>query len=173
MSKGKLRMKIKSFTRKQVAVFLTGIAFSMLPTSYAAENTHDYSHTQRSSQMSNLNTPSLNNLVAYADAYFDVWNKKDYDAVARFYTEDIIYRDVNLGSEVKGHDELKKFMKQQFDLYPDLHFKTLEVMKEGEEKLAIRWEMTGTYEGDKFNIEGVSIMRLKNGKVAWNSDYYK
>ncbi len=123
--------------------------------------------------MLNSTAPSLNNLAAYMDAYFDVWNKKDYDSVARFYTEDIVYRDVNLGSEVKGHDELKKFMKQQFDLYPDLHFKTLEVMKEREEKLAVRWEMTGTYEGKKFNIEGVSIMRLKNGKVAWNSDYYK
>ena len=110
---------------------------------------------------------------AFADNYFSVWNNKQLDKVADHYAPNITYRDLNLATETHGVPELQKFMQDAFKATPDLAFKTLDVVVQSPEKLAIRWEMTGTSDGKAFKTEGVSMMTLAGGKVVWNADYYK
>lgn len=113
------------------------------------------------------------NAKAFADAYFEVWNQRNYATISEFYDADVVYRDLNLGTQTKGLNELERFIRKAVTDTPDLKFIALDAVKEGNQKLAIRWQMTGTSEGKGFEIEGASIMRLRKGKVVFNSDYYK
>lgn len=109
----------------------------------------------------------------FADAYFKVWNDRALDRVGDYYAEDIHYRDLSLDVSMKGIKALKEFMQEQFKATPDLKFKAIDVIVQSPEKIAIQWLMTGTDQGESFEIEGVSVMELKQGKVIKNTDYYK
>ena len=109
----------------------------------------------------------------WTNNYFKVWNDKQLDKVKDFYTEDIVYKDLNLGTKTIGRQELMKFMNENFKNYQDLHFKTIETINQGDTILSVRWLMTGTFEKTKFATEGVSIMHLRNYKVYDNTDFYK
>jgi steroid delta-isomerase-like uncharacterized protein len=112
------------------------------------------------------------NARKFVDAYLQIWNDQALDKVDNYYTPDIVYRDIALGTNNKGIQELKQFMRDQFQATPDLKFKTLDIVIESPEKIAVKWLMTGTENGKPFATEGVSMMELKQGKVFKNTDYY-
>ncbi|MEI6442026.1 MAG: nuclear transport factor 2 family protein [Nostocales cyanobacterium ELA583] len=112
------------------------------------------------------------NVRKFVDAYLQIWNDQALDKVDNYYTPDIVYRDIALGTTNKGIQELKQFMRDQFQATPDLKFKTLDVVVESPKKIAVKWLMTGSENGNPFETEGVSIMELKQGKVFKNTDYY-
>jgi steroid delta-isomerase-like uncharacterized protein len=111
--------------------------------------------------------------TAFADRYFTGWNEQRLDALSEYYTHDVVYRDLSLGTETHGLGELAAFMRGAFEGSPDMRFETLDVIVEGADRLAIKWRMTGTSDGATYATEGVSWLQLNDGKVADNSDYYK
>jgi ketosteroid isomerase-like protein len=119
--------------------------------------------------------PYQNNFNAreFADSYFKFWNDNAIERAGDYYAEGIDYRDLSLGEAIKGIKEVKKFMQEQFNATPDLKFKTIDVVVQSPEKIAIQWLMTGTEQGKPFETEGVSLMELKQGKIIKNTDYYK
>jgi steroid delta-isomerase-like uncharacterized protein len=112
------------------------------------------------------------NARKFIDEYLQVWNDQAIDKADDYYTPDVIYKDIALDTTSKGIQQLKQFMRDQFQATPDLKFKALDVVVENPEKIAVVWLMTGTENGQLFETEGVSVMELKEGKVFQNTDYY-
>jgi steroid delta-isomerase-like uncharacterized protein len=112
------------------------------------------------------------NARKFIDEYLQVWNDQAIDKADDYYTPDVIYKDIALDTTSKGIQQLKQFMRDQFQATPDLKFKALDVVVENPEKIAVVWLMTGTENGQLFETEGVSVMELKEGKVFHNTDYY-
>ena len=112
------------------------------------------------------------NARKFIDEYLQVWNDQAIDKADDYYTPDVIYKDIALYTTSKGIQQLKQFMRDQFQATPDLKFKALDVVVENPEKIAVVWLMTGTENGQLFETEGVSVMELKEGKVFQNTDYY-
>lgn len=109
----------------------------------------------------------------FADSYFQLWNDRAIDKAGNYYAEEVYYRDLLLNVSLDGLKALKKFMKEQFEGTPDLKFKTIDVVVQSPEKIAIQWLMTGSDKGKPFQTEGVSVMELRQGKIIKNADYYK
>jgi ketosteroid isomerase-like protein len=112
------------------------------------------------------------NARKFIDEYLQVWNDQAIDKADDYYTPDVIYKDIALDTTSKGIQQLKQFMRDQFQATPDLKFKALDVVVENPEKIAVVWLMTGSENGQLFETEGVSVMELKEGKVFQNTDYY-
>lgn len=112
------------------------------------------------------------NARKFIDSYLQIWNDQEVDKADNYYTTDVIYRDIALDITNKGIKELKQFMREQFQSIPDLKFKTLDLVVESPEKIAVVWLMTGSENGQPFETEGVSVMELKQYKVFQNTDYY-
>ncbi|MFM7407091.1 MAG: ester cyclase [Cuspidothrix sp.] len=118
------------------------------------------------------NAQTYFNARKFIDEYLQIWNDQEVDKADNYYTKDVIYRDIALDTTNKGIKELKQFMREQFQSIPDMKFKTLNVVVESPEKIAVVWLMTGSENGQSFETEGVSVMELKEGKVFQNTDYY-
>ena len=118
----------------------------------------------------------------FFDEYIAAWNFHDTEKIAGFFTEDGVHEDVAVGSIFHGKSELKAGLDPLFAACPDfkLELKTLFVAGNwvGQE-----WVMTGTQTGDlnvinipatgkRFSIRGASITRLRDGKIARNTDYW-
>lgn len=155
----------------QIAIVLV-LLVSLTPVDVQADQ---ISGLQDITIQANSQNTAQNNFDAkkFADAYFKVWNDRALDRVGDYYAPEIEYRDMALGVSMKGIPALKKFMQEQFTSTPDLKFKTLDVVVQSPQKIAIQWLMTGTDKGESFEIEGASIMELKQGKVIKNTDYYQ
>ena len=48
----------------------------------------------------NLNQKNITpeNSITWANNYFRVWNEALYDEIENYYTSDVVYRDLNLGT---------------------------------------------------------------------------
>jgi len=114
--------------------------------------------------------------------YISAWNSHDTEKIAEFFAEDGIHEDVAVGSVFHGKTELKAGLAPLFAACPDfkLELKTLFVAGDwvGQE-----WVMSGTQTGDlnilgipaagrRFSVRGASITRLRDGKIARNTDYW-
>lgn len=113
------------------------------------------------------------NARKFADGYLKFLTDKNLETASNYYAQDVSFRDMATGASFQGIQEVKKFLQEQFTAIPDLKFKTLDVIGKNSEKIAVQWLMTGTDQGKPFEIEGVSVMELKQGKIAKITDYYK
>lgn len=116
------------------------------------------------------------------DEYIAAWNSHDAEKIAEFFTEDGIHEDVAVGSVFHGKSELIAGLNPLFAACPDfkLELKTLFAVGNW---VAQEWIMSGTQTGDlnilgipaagkRFSIRGASITRLRDGKIARNTDYW-
>jgi len=111
-----------------------------------------------------------------AENWISVWNSHDPDKLAAAFTADVVYEDVPFGAVNHGSAELRKFAASEFEGSPDLH---VELAKSSIQKDhgSIEWTFSGTdvgifKTGKKFNVRGVSIITVKDGKISRNVDYY-
>ncbi|MBW4631248.1 MAG: nuclear transport factor 2 family protein [Iphinoe sp. HA4291-MV1] len=155
----------------QVAIVLV-LALTLLSANVSADQTTDLQNITAQTSVPNN---SQNNFDAreFADGYFQLWNNQAIDKAGDYYAKKVHYRDLSLGVSLKGIEAVKKFMKEQFEGTPDLKFKTIDVVVQSPEKIAIQWLMTGTDQGKLSQTEGVSVMELRQGKIIKNTDYYK
>lgn len=102
----------------------------------------------------------------------DVWSQGDLDAADEIVTAAVVFRSPL--RQIEGLAAFKQFVAGVRTVFPDIHFTTDNLIAEGD-RVAARWAMTGTQEGDfmgipasgrHFTVPGVSILRLSEGQVA-------
>ena len=114
--------------------------------------------------------------------YICAWNSHNTEKIAEFFAEDGIHEDVAVGSIFHGKTELKGGLAPLFAACPDfkLEMKTLFVAGDW---VAQEWVMSGTQTGEfsglgiaatgkRFSVRGASITKLRDGKIARNTDYW-
>ena len=118
-----------------------------------------------------------------ADAYMAAWNAHDPDAAAALMADNVTYLDVTVGEPQKGRDAARdKDIKLFVAAAPDLTWKMTSEPIESANGIAYEWTFAGTNTGawgpdtpatgKTFSFNGVTFMRVENGKIVYQGDYY-
>jgi steroid delta-isomerase-like uncharacterized protein len=118
-----------------------------------------------------------------AEAYVAAWNAHDANAAAALLAENATYLDVTVGEPQKGREAARDNVIQLFmTAAPDLTWKMTSEPVESADGIAFEWTFGGTNTGDwgqdtpatgkAFSFDGVTFMRIKNGKIVYQGDYY-
>jgi steroid delta-isomerase-like uncharacterized protein len=116
-------------------------------------------------------------------AYLAAWNAKDADAAAALMSDDVEYLDVTVGEAQKGRDAARdNVIKVFFAAVPDLKWEMKGEPIVAEDGIAFEWTFSGTNTGawgpetpatgKTFSFDGVTFIRVKDGKIAYQGDYY-
>ena len=106
-------------------------------------------------------------------------NGKSEDAVADF-AERFCFNDKGLGLEFTDRERLREFFQKERELYPDSSFQTEKVLV-GDDHVVAEWLLKYTIKEPFYGnvlrdvpvcLQGVSVIRTRNGKIVEWSDYY-
>ncbi|MDF2765433.1 MAG: hypothetical protein K0S81_2427 [Rhodospirillales bacterium] len=117
-----------------------------------------------------------------AEGYLAAWNAKDVEKAASYYADDVEYFDVTLGEAHKGRDEAREVVQTFVTAAPDLKWEMKGEPIVSEDGIAFQWTFSGTNTGawgpdtpatnKPFSFDGVTFMRVKDGKITYQGDYY-
>jgi steroid delta-isomerase-like uncharacterized protein len=120
--------------------------------------------------------------MAWYDDYGDAWNRHDADGIVAFMTEDAVYEDIALNAHSEGHEEIKAFIRGMSErISSDSAFEFPEPIVVTDQAYTLEWSMRGTHDqsneqlpasGKPFEIHGVSVGKLLDGRITWNRDYW-
>lgn len=114
--------------------------------------------------------------TAVPEKFIAAWNSHDPDKMLSLFTDDVFYEDVAFGEVSHGHAEMRKFAASEFEGVPDLELKLVRAaIHDGHG--TIEWTFSGTDKGvyktgKKFTVRGVSVVDVRNGKIARSLDFY-
>ena len=104
----------------------------------------------------------------------ELWNKDNLSVADQLFSPNYTHHDPSTPDFGRGPESERKRATLYRAAFPDLQLTIEDVIAEGETVMA-RWSCRGTHKGDlsgiaptgkQFNISGVSIARLANGKLA-------
>lgn len=114
------------------------------------------------------------NNLTIASQMMDAWDKGDSLKMVTFFADDFLYEDIAYKVHIQSDkNELKKLVHQTITQVPDSRFKVLN--KSANDSMTVmEWVWTGTAIGATrpFSGRGVSVTKIKNGKIVRNTDYY-
>ena len=105
---------------------------------------------------------------AAARVAFEVWSTGDLDRLDEYIASDVVHHDPYDPHGAEGLVGMKKSIKRNRSIYPDLHMTVEDQVAQGH-KVATRWTATMTHEGKKVTLKGITIDRFENNKIveAW------
>jgi len=114
--------------------------------------------------------------AAIAEKLIAAWNSHSPDKMIPLFTADVFYEDVAFGEVSHGSAELRKFAASEFEGVPDLELKLLRANVHGGHG-TVEWMFSGTDKdvfktGKKFSVRGVSVIEVRDGKIARCLDFY-
>ncbi len=120
---------------------------------------------------------------AIIDGYMAAWNAHDATKAGEFLAEDAEYYDVTVGSAQKGRAAARDNVIKVFvTAIPDLKWEMTGAPIVSADGIAFQWVFSGTNTGawsaetpatgKPVKFEGVSFVRIKDGKIAYQGDYY-
>ncbi|MCF8066949.1 MAG: ester cyclase [Desulfobacterales bacterium] len=121
--------------------------------------------------------------LAVLDSYIAGWNSHDATKCADHFAEDIVFYDATVGEPVTGSENAKnEIVKSFMAAVPDLKLERSGDVIIKNNALVWQWTFSGTNTGDwsdgtkatnkSFKISGLTLMKLKDGKIAYSGDYY-
>ena len=120
---------------------------------------------------------------AIVDGYMAAWNAHDADQAATFLAEDAVYFDATVGTPQNDKAAARDNVIKVFvGAVPDLKWEMTSTPIVSADGIAFQWKFSGTNSGDwsaetkatgkPLSFEGVSFIRIKDGKIAYQGDYY-
>jgi steroid delta-isomerase-like uncharacterized protein len=124
-----------------------------------------------------------NNHLSILDSYIAGWNSHDATRCAAHFDKDIEFYDATVGTPVTGDENAKKEIVQSFmNAVPDLKLERGKEVLMQADSMVWRWTFSGTNTGDwsdgtkatnkSFKIHGLTLMKMKDGKIVYSGDYY-
>ncbi|MFT4021553.1 MAG: ester cyclase [Acinetobacter sp.] len=116
-------------------------------------------------------------------AYMAAWNAHNPDKAATYLAKDVEYFDVTVGTPQKGQVAARdKVIKVFTQAVPDLKWQMTSAPIVDKDGIAFQWRFTGhntgawgadtPATGKAISFEGVSFVKIKNGKITYQGDYY-
>lgn len=107
----------------------------------------------------------------------ELWNRENFIAVDQLLASDY---DGHSSTEIQGPDGAKKFVSRLRTAFPDVQFKVVDQVSEGD-KVATRWIISGTHKGEfqgmppsgkRIEMTGITIFRIADGKLieGWTNE---
>lgn len=115
--------------------------------------------------------------------YMAAWNAHDADKAGSFFAEDGVYFDASVGKPQQGRQAATdNVIKVFLHAVPDAKWTMRGPAIANADGIAFEWHFSGTNTGDwsadtkatgkPLDLDGVSIVRIKDGKIAYQGDYY-
>jgi steroid delta-isomerase-like uncharacterized protein len=123
-------------------------------------------------------------IPAWLTTYIDAWNSHDPEKLAACMTDDAVFDDRALGERFEGKDAIHAMLVDMHEhMSSDFRMETGELVVVTEDTWAAEWTMTGTNDradeargfpstGRAFRLQGLSIGRLRDGKVGEDRVYW-
>ncbi|MFQ5890923.1 MAG: ester cyclase [Gemmatimonadota bacterium] len=108
------------------------------------------------------------------------WNTQDLGGLETVFAPDAVQEDVTSGAKWQGLSEIRASYRDTWQAIPDVQTEVTQAIVAGE-WIAWEWTMTATHTGDfpdlpatgrRFTLRGVSISRVRDGKILSQRDYY-
>ena len=113
--------------------------------------------------VSGVNNASAN--VAKAVEFVEAYEENDFESVEAHFHDDYIH--ATHPNDAMEREALLEAMKEERNLFKDLNFKILNIAADGD-VVFMHWVQTGTVinHGGSYNIEGMSLVKFKDGKIC-------
>src|SRR5689334_18683931 len=126
---------------------------------------------------------------SWLQTYLDAWNSHDAAELLACMTDDVVFDDKAMGERADGRDAVRAMLQEMLEGFStDFRIEPGELTVTDGDTWAAEWVMTGTNDredrthglprtGRPFRIQGLSIGRLRDGKIAeerlyWNLAEY-
>ena len=123
--------------------------------------------------------------LRFVDAYMLAWNEHDAEQAAASFADSVTYYDASVGTPQVGKDNAQKNVIEVFlKAVPDCKWTRdgdAVVSKMGD-AVAFQWTFSGTNigpwgdgtkaTGKKFELHGLTLIRLKDNMIVYQGDYY-
>lgn len=120
--------------------------------------------------------------LGLVNAYLAAWNEHDSRKAGEFLADDVEYFDAAFAGLQKGREAtidnaINVFLRG----VPDLQWEIRSDPIVSSEGVAFEWTFTGTNTGtwggipatnQRINLKGISFVRIKNGKIAYQAVFY-
>jgi steroid delta-isomerase-like uncharacterized protein len=106
--------------------------------------------------------------------YDNVWNGEDLDVVDDLVGAEYVIHDREIAEELGGPELYKALVRMTREIFPDMAF-SLEDVIAADDRVVVRWTMTGTHEGPMSGVEptgravslsAIEINRFEEGKLV-------
>jgi steroid delta-isomerase-like uncharacterized protein len=123
--------------------------------------------------------PASADVHEIVDAFQAAWNG-DPDAAADIFTDDVDYLEVPTGRRSDSPAAVAAWIRQTRRWAPDFTIRSRRTIVQGD-RVAYEWVMEGTQTGEwpearttgeAFSVPGVSILELRDGRIAAGRDYW-
>jgi steroid delta-isomerase-like uncharacterized protein len=123
-------------------------------------------------------------IPAWLDAYNDAWNSHDPERVVACMTDDAVFDDRALGERWEGKDGIRAMVADMHEhMSSDFRIENGEMVVVTDDTWAAEWTLSGTNDradearglpdtGRTFRVQGLSIGRLRDGKVVEDRIYW-
>lgn len=159
-------------TKKFLFYFIAVIVFSAIVMSCQKEN---------SSECENLkvaNEKLAENLKNYQTTWDEIINKGKLDMIDQKMFEDNVVL-VSSPNNIVGIEAFKEYYKNFLVGFSDIKFTVVDAFGQ-DDKIVKHWKFEGKHTGEFFgipatgkdvNVEGVTLVKMKNGKIAQERDF--
>jgi steroid delta-isomerase-like uncharacterized protein len=120
--------------------------------------------------------------LTWAKEWFDIFSSASgIEKMGNYYTEDVQFEDSTFAHKESGLANLRKFFSAAFSPNAGENSFTVTVYSGGSEGGAVEWTWQAKHAsnfmgvpaaGKQTTVKGVSILTLKNGKIASQHDYW-
>jgi ketosteroid isomerase-like protein len=87
------------------------------------------------------------------------------DRISDWFTEDFRLHEPGAPALPVGHEGARQMRARFRTLTPPIKLEILDMIEEGD-RVAVRWQLTATYEGRPFEQSIMAIYRFENGRIA-------
>ena len=87
------------------------------------------------------------------------------DRIGDWFTEDFRLHEPGTPLLPVGHEGASQMRARFRTLTPPINLEILDMIEEGD-RVAVRWQLTATYEGRPFEQSIIAIYRFENGRIA-------
>ena len=87
------------------------------------------------------------------------------DRIGDWFTEDFRLHEPGAPALPEGHQGASQMRARFRTLTPPIKLDILDMIEEGD-RVAVRWQLTATYEGRPFEQSIMAIYRFENGRIA-------
>jgi steroid delta-isomerase-like uncharacterized protein len=110
----------------------------------------------------------------------EVWNLGLEQSIDELLAEDGVgFGLAESGTPVRGPEQIKPFVRNLREAFPDLHITIEDLVAEGD-RVVVRFSATGSHKGNglgfpptgrPMNVTGMTILQIANGKLrhGWNN----
>lgn len=121
--------------------------------------------------------------VSVVQAYMAAWNAHDAQKAASYFADNVQYYDASVGTPQIGRDAARINVIEAFlNAAPDATWEMTGTPVVGANAVAFEWVFAGTNTGawadgtaatgKAFSFHGLSLIRLEDGKIVYQGDYY-